>query len=57
MRTTDSSGRVLYTIEDTGKRKFVKNRDGRVIGWISEGKTYNASGKMIAFGESPGLLI
>ena len=52
----DSSGNVLYSIEDQGNKLIVIKADGTVLGWCENGNTYDATGKLICYGKSPGAL-
>lgn len=53
----DRSGNIIYMINYSGARKVVHDKSGRVLGWVSEGKTYNSSGALVATGDAPGLLV
>lgn len=52
----DSAGNLLYWIEDEGSRLLVQKADGTVLGWCQNGNTYDASGNLVCYGESPGIL-
>ena len=57
MKVRDSSGKILYhTIEING---VIKVYDGKnhLLGYCENGKTRPADGKLVAYSESPGLLV
>jgi hypothetical protein len=47
----DASGRVRYTINVSGEMKVVRDVGGRTLGFIKNGKTYDAAGKLVSHGE------
>ena len=51
------NGTILYTVDSEGRQKSVRDGYGHYLGYISEGKTWDAGGRMVADGESPGLLV
>lgn len=52
----DKSGRLLYYTQKSGNRLEVRDASGRLLGYCQNGETRDASGKLVAKGESPGLL-
>lgn len=47
----DNNGKVKYSITTSGGIKTIKDPSGRVLGFIKNGKTYDAAGRIVSHGE------
>lgn len=52
----DQNGKLLYYTQQSGSRLEVRDASGRLLGYCQNGETRDASGRLVAKGESPGLL-
>lgn len=53
----DKSGKILYYTElKSSGRLEVRGKSGRLLGYCKKGETRDRSGKLVAKGETPGLL-
>lgn len=47
----DSRGKVKYTVAVVGVTKVIRDAAGKTLGFIRNGKTYNAAGILVSHGE------
>ncbi len=53
----DRSGKILYYTElKSSGRLEVRDKSGKLLGYCKKGETRDRSGKLVAKGETPGLL-
>ena len=53
----DKTGRVKYSISSHGNKKIVRDFSGRIIGFMQDDKTYDSSGRIVAYGEDVSALM
>ena len=47
----DSQGRVKFYITQSGKSKHIFDSKGKMIGSVTNGRTFDSVGKLVAYGE------
>lgn len=53
----DGSGSIRYSKVREGGRTIIRDKAGRLLGWIRDGKTYDKGGKLVAHGEDPSAVV
>jgi hypothetical protein len=57
MKVRDNSGKILYHTIDYINGVKVYDGKNRLLGYCENGITRKANGKVVAYSESPGLLV
>jgi hypothetical protein len=53
----DKTGRLLYSTVFRNGRLKVRNRTGKMLGYVKNKQTRDASGRLVARGKAPALLL
>lgn len=58
MKIIDENHEVVgYVEESAGGVKTIYDSYHRVLGYVKEGKTYDKNHRIVAYGDSPGMLL
>ena len=57
MKVRDSSGKIIYHTIETNNGIKVYDSHNHLLGYCENGKTRRTNGQVVAYCESPGLLV